>query len=410
MLMPSPWAVLKALPKKLTLTEPAYRDVVVLYRRAVPPVQVRKREKDPVWDYDASVAARNIHVKRFVDVPMADVEMIFPDKTVWLKPVLLMQLAATLVGGLVAAVAMLRPKKGGPAAPGADPAAAAESAAAATRASLQVAVAALTLVGGRAAAVYGQAAAARQAVADAMTERLYDTTMDAQEADLAYLAEEMAGAHVKEAALAYFMLLAKRQPMSGAALDAAIERYLARTFGERVDFAIEASLPRLVADGLVVAVKSGAAGGPPGPRLYAAVPLAEAARVLAAKWAAAGEAPDDGGAGAMALFTKAGAGVSGVAGGGAAAVGRGAAAVGRGLTAVVGGLKSAAMATPLLGSPAGGGARQSSSALGNGAAAREPPAVGASPTGSTAGTPSTAVGGGKGGGAFKALFKSKKGE
>ena len=384
MLMPHLWAVLKNLPKNLTLTEPAYRDVVVLYRAAVPPTQVRKREKDPVWDYDAALAARNIHIKRFVDVPMADVEMIFPDKTVWLKPLLLMQLAATLVGGLVAAVAMLRPKKGDGA--NLDGKTAAESAAASARATLQVAVAALTLIGGRAAAVYGQATAARQAVADAMTERLYNTTMDAQEADLAYLAEEMAGAHVKEAALAYFMLLAKKTPLSVSALDAAIERYLARTFGERVDFAIEASLPRLVADGLVVEVKG--TGGSEG-QLFSAVPLDEAARALTAKWAAAAEAPDDGGAGAMALFTKAGAGVSGVAGSGAAVVGKGAAAVGRGLKAAVVGVRG------VVSSPTGGGSGG--------------PAIGSSPSPSASGTPSL---GSKGNGAaaFKALFKSKKAE
>ena len=133
--------------------------------------QVRKTEKDPEWDYDPALARRNIHVKRFIDVPMADVEMIFPDKSIWLKPVLLIQLVVTIVGGIVAAIASLRSESG---------------------VSPKLLLAALTLVGGRAAAVYSQAAAARQAVADAITRRLYDSTMGAQEADILLLLDEMA--------------------------------------------------------------------------------------------------------------------------------------------------------------------------------------------------------------------------
>lgn len=50
------------------------------------------------------LAKRNIHVKRFDDIPMADTEMIFPDKRVYVKPIVLIQLLVTLVLGLVAAV------------------------------------------------------------------------------------------------------------------------------------------------------------------------------------------------------------------------------------------------------------------------------------------------------------------
>ena len=123
---------------------------------------------------------------------MADAEMIFPDKTIWLKPILLLQLFATIVGGFVAAWAALSSSSGGKSDgdKGEDPAARAKR-------SLSVAVAALSLVGGRAAQVYSQAQAARQAVQDAITRRLYDTTMDSQESDVLFLLDEMAGQHVK---------------------------------------------------------------------------------------------------------------------------------------------------------------------------------------------------------------------
>ena len=47
---------------------------------------------------------RNIHVKRFDDIPMADTEMIFPDKRVYVKPLTLITLMVTVVLGLFAAV------------------------------------------------------------------------------------------------------------------------------------------------------------------------------------------------------------------------------------------------------------------------------------------------------------------
>ena len=193
-LMPSALSVLKSLPKVVTIEEPAYKDVVVLYRKSVPDKQVRKSEKDPEFDYDPQRARRNVHVKRFADVPMADAEMIFPDKTIWLKPILLLQLIATVVGGFVAAWAAL---KGGAGGGGGDKGGEDGDPAARAKRSLSVAVAALSLVGGRAAQVYSQAQAARQAVQDAITRRLYDTTMDSQESDVLFLLDEMAGQHVK---------------------------------------------------------------------------------------------------------------------------------------------------------------------------------------------------------------------
>lgn len=44
---------------------------------------------------------RNIHIKRFQDVPLADMEMIFPDKKVFMKPLLLLQLFFTIIIGIV---------------------------------------------------------------------------------------------------------------------------------------------------------------------------------------------------------------------------------------------------------------------------------------------------------------------
>lgn len=40
---------------------------------------------------------RNLVVKSFCDIPMADMEMIFPEKSVYIKPFILIQLVVTVV-------------------------------------------------------------------------------------------------------------------------------------------------------------------------------------------------------------------------------------------------------------------------------------------------------------------------
>ena len=50
------------------------------------------------------LARRNIHIKRFDNIPMADTEMVFPDKRVYVKPLTLITLFVTIVMGIVACI------------------------------------------------------------------------------------------------------------------------------------------------------------------------------------------------------------------------------------------------------------------------------------------------------------------
>lgn len=50
---------------------------------------------------------RNINIKRFDEIPMADAEMVFPDKKIFLKPLLIIQLLIAIIGGIVATFAAL---------------------------------------------------------------------------------------------------------------------------------------------------------------------------------------------------------------------------------------------------------------------------------------------------------------
>ena len=53
------------------------------------------------------MAQRNIVIKSFSDIPMADVEMIFPEKTVYIKPFVLIQLVVTVVLAIITIVTSL---------------------------------------------------------------------------------------------------------------------------------------------------------------------------------------------------------------------------------------------------------------------------------------------------------------
>ena len=53
------------------------------------------------------MAQRNIVVKSFCDIPMADLEMIFPEKKVYIKPFILIQLVVTIALAIFTIVSTL---------------------------------------------------------------------------------------------------------------------------------------------------------------------------------------------------------------------------------------------------------------------------------------------------------------
>ena len=53
------------------------------------------------------MAQRNIVLKSFSDIPMADMEMIFPEKKVYIKPFVLIQLVVTVVLAVITVVTSL---------------------------------------------------------------------------------------------------------------------------------------------------------------------------------------------------------------------------------------------------------------------------------------------------------------
>ncbi|GFH31523.1 uncharacterized protein HaLaN_30584 [Haematococcus lacustris] len=93
----------------------------------------------------------------------------------------------------------------------------------------------------------------------------------------AYEQEDMAEQQLKEAVLAYTLLLMHGEEVSQEELDQLCEAFLEEHFGLRIDFAVEDALPKLVKWGLVKENPKTAS--------FSAVPIEDAQRALAAEWA-----------------------------------------------------------------------------------------------------------------------------
>jgi hypothetical protein len=78
-------SVLRQLFKKVELREACFRDVVVLYR-AAPASLAAANENEVVRGGGPAFAARNLVVKRFASVPLADLELVMPDRRIFMPP------------------------------------------------------------------------------------------------------------------------------------------------------------------------------------------------------------------------------------------------------------------------------------------------------------------------------------
>ncbi|GLC33366.1 hypothetical protein PLESTM_000053600 [Pleodorina starrii] len=263
LLMPTAWAVIKNFHKKLKLQEPAFKEVVVLYRSAN--AKGRKKHKLPALQRPLEqrqreiLAGRNIHIKCFHDIPMADMDVIFAEKKVYLKMLTIIQMVITVVGGLAAALAVIL--KG-------------------DVVDMNVLWSSISLVAARCGQVYTSAQAERSKTIQDMVNILYDKTDDAQEGVVSMLLEDMADQQLKEAILTYGLLYSREAEMTEAMIDLDCERFLVKHFDLSVDFAVEDALPRLEQWGLVRRLQHKGPGKPK----FEAVHVETAALALQEIW------------------------------------------------------------------------------------------------------------------------------
>lgn len=228
-LMPDAGSVFSQLFSTLHIQEPCFTDLVILYRKSKQVLERPGSEKDPLPNYSKGMAQRNIVIKSFSDVPMADVEMIFPEKKVFIKPFVLIQLVVTVVLAIITVVTTLLQNK----------------------INLSVLASLTSIAAARAAQVWSRAQLTRQQMQDAMTQGLYEKAADSQEGVLHTVLNQMSDQHTKEVILAYAVLLIRGEPVTQEALDKRCEIWLDRVFGLKLDFAIENSLPVCLEDGVI---------------------------------------------------------------------------------------------------------------------------------------------------------------
>ena len=104
---PTVLTLLKAGPAILELQEPTFKDIVVVYRRAVKAPKGAKGKDPSQLPPEERLKRRNIYVKVFGETPMADAELIFPVKKVGVKAFQFVNLFVTVVTALFTGALML---------------------------------------------------------------------------------------------------------------------------------------------------------------------------------------------------------------------------------------------------------------------------------------------------------------
>uniref|UniRef100_A0A383VX35 Uncharacterized protein n=1 Tax=Tetradesmus obliquus TaxID=3088 RepID=A0A383VX35_TETOB len=251
--MPGPREVLAQLFTKLTLLEPTFRDVVVLYRaldqrvageaaasaaqaaESVMTAAVYASAGSATMAVDSLVeAARaaaearsstssssddeyesrkqqqqqlplqyglepsrvvglnpsNVVVKSFADVALADLELVFPSKKAEVLPTTIVRSAITALGAVAAAVAWVQQ-------------------AGAMQWSLPVVLPAAAVVAGRAVRALATVKSNQAALAGVMLAMQYDAARDSQEGVAVKLLDELREQHLKEVGTAYTVMLAQ---------------------------------------------------------------------------------------------------------------------------------------------------------------------------------------------------------
>mmetsp|Transcript_25578 Transcript_25578/g.55720 ORF Transcript_25578/g.55720 Transcript_25578/m.55720 type:complete len:707 (+) Transcript_25578:147-2267(+) len=269
--MPTIWKVIKNFPRTIRIQEPVFKEVVIVYRTAGPRHKKSKAHKSATQRMTKEdrlskiLKRRNVHVKCFHDIPMADIEAIFPDKKVYIKTLSLITMIASAVMALVAAIGVIW--KAG------------------KEIDLNVVWSAGSLVLARCGQVYSNMQAEKSNMIQEMNNILYDKTSDSQEGVVSMMLEDMAEQQLKEAVIAYSLLYMNRDDMfTQEQLDEACEDFLEVNFALKLDFAIEDTLPRLVQWGVVLENKSHVFG-----TRYQAVSVETAHTKLTQAWARAYE-------------------------------------------------------------------------------------------------------------------------
>lgn len=195
-----------------TVQEPTFDRMIVVYRNASKPHHIL----DPLGD-------RAIHIRHFRNIPMADMELVLPEKkNPGLTPMDWVKLTISAVLGLVALIGSTESGKG----------------------DVWVLVAVLGGIIGYIAKIYFTFHANLEAYQNLITQSLYDKQLDSGRGTLLHLCDDVIQQEVKEVIMAYFVLMSQGKA-TDLELDKRCEELMATKFGEKCDFDVEDALEKL---------------------------------------------------------------------------------------------------------------------------------------------------------------------
>ncbi|XP_030956203.1 uncharacterized protein LOC115978324 isoform X1 [Quercus lobata] len=206
-------SIFSKLLSKITIQEPTFDRIIVVYRRA----NTKKENK------------RGIYVKHFKNIPMADLEIVLPEKrNPSLTPMDWVKFLVSAVIGLVTVISSLSMPK----------------------ADIRVIFAILSAVIGYCVKTYFSFQQNLVTYQSLITQSVYDKQLDSGRGTLLHLCDEVIQQEVKEVILSFFMLMkwgkATRQD-----LDVWCEELIKKEFNESCNFDVDDAVQKLEKLGIV---------------------------------------------------------------------------------------------------------------------------------------------------------------
>ncbi|KAI3748176.1 hypothetical protein L6452_11091 [Arctium lappa] len=204
---------LRNLMSKITIQEPTFDRIIVVYRGAS-----TKGEKE-----------RGIHVKHFKNIPMADMELVLPEKkNPSLTPMDWVKFLISAVVGLVAVVGSIETPQ----------------------ADFWVMFAILSAVVGYCAKIYFTFQANMVAYQSLITQSMYDKQLDSGKGTLLHLCDDVIQQEVKEVIISFFILM-EQGKATLEDLDLQCEELIKEEFGASCNFDVDDAVHKLEQMGIV---------------------------------------------------------------------------------------------------------------------------------------------------------------
>ncbi|KAI8002326.1 hypothetical protein LOK49_LG08G02497 [Camellia lanceoleosa] len=199
---------------KVTIQEPTFDRIIVVYRRATTDTKTE----------------RGVFVKHFRNIPMADMEIVLPEKkNPSLTPMDWVTFLGSAIVGLVAVVGSLDMPK----------------------ADLWVIFAILSTVIGYCAKTYFTFQQNMAAYQNLITQSMYDKQLDSGKGTLLHLCDDVIQQEVKEVIVSFFILM-EQGKVTRQELDLRCEKLIEEEFGVNCNFDVDDALQKLEKMGIVV--------------------------------------------------------------------------------------------------------------------------------------------------------------